>query len=111
MTDLVTRHCKPCDFATPPVDHTAVAAYLQTLDGWELEDGKLVWNTKCTNFRAAAHFVSRVADLAESEGHHPDILLHGWNRVRLTLYTHAIDALSENDFILAAKIDQLLASG
>jgi len=59
------------------------------------------------NFKKAMVFVNKVAELAESEGHHPNILLHSWNKVRLTFYTHAIGGLSENDFIMAAKVNLL----
>ena len=62
---------------------------------------------KFKNFKEALEFVNKVGELAESEGHHPDINLHGWNKVKLTLSTHAIGGLSENDFILASKIDRV----
>ena len=82
--------------------------YLAEVPGWEVcENKKMIKNFTCKNFKAAMAFVNTVADLAEAEGHHPDILIHGWNNVRLELSTHAIGGLSENDFIVAAKIDRL----
>jgi 4a-hydroxytetrahydrobiopterin dehydratase len=62
---------------------------------------------KLKNFRAALDLVNRIGEIAESEGHHPDLSIHGWNRVRVDLVTHSIGGLSENDFILAAKISRL----
>jgi 4a-hydroxytetrahydrobiopterin dehydratase len=78
--------------------------------GWELQpdEQKLVRSFKFKDFKEAMAFVNRVADLAEAEGHHPDILI-SWNRVRLELTTHAIKGLSENDFIMAARIGELAA--
>ena len=64
-------------------------------------------NFEFNDFKSAMKFVRRVADIVESEGHHPDIFIHDWNEVRLTLSTHAIAGLSENDFIVAAKINKI----
>ena len=74
--------------------------------GWELEENRLIRRFRFKDFREAMVFVNRVADLAESEGHHPDIYI-SWNRVRLELTTHAIKGLSENDFIIASKVSDL----
>lgn len=74
--------------------------------GWELEENRLIRRFRFKDFREAMVFVNRVADLAESEGHHPDIYI-SWNRVRLELTTHAIKGLSENDFIIASKVNDL----
>lgn len=76
---------------------------------WSLEEGgsQLKRRVELADFRAAIDFVNRVAELAEQQGHHPDIAIH-WNRVDLVLWTHKIGGLHENDFILAAKIDRLL---
>jgi 4a-hydroxytetrahydrobiopterin dehydratase len=80
----------------------------EQVPGWELkpDEQKLVRRFKFKGFKEAMHFVNRVADLAEEEGHHPDIHI-SWNRIRLELTTHAIKGLSENDFIMAAKISEL----
>jgi 4a-hydroxytetrahydrobiopterin dehydratase len=77
------------------------------LDGWEVIDQHhLRKNSKFTDFREALEFVDRVGNLAEEQGHHPDICF-GWGRAEITIWTHKIDGLTESDFILAAKIDQL----
>lgn len=83
---------------------------LSQVDGWAAdEDFKKIYREfKFNNFKEAMEFVNQVASLAESEGHHPDIYIHHWNKVRLELSTHAIGGLSENDFIMAAKIGSLL---
>ncbi len=84
---------------------------LAQLPGWRLAEGeplKLARTLKRKDFAGAMAFVNRVADLAEAEGHHPDICV-SWNRATLELFTHAIGGLSENDFIMAAKINELAA--
>lgn len=82
---------------------------LGEVPGWELVDSTLVRRFKFKDFKAAMDFVNRVADLAEEEGHHPDIHI-SWNRVRLESTTHSIKGLSENDFIMAARINILAGS-
>ena len=104
---LSKKHCVQIDAHTPAISKSAVRDLIAAIPEWSLAGKKLHFEVKLRNFRAALEFVNRVGDLAESEGHHPDILIHSWNHVRLTLQTHAIHALSENDFILAAKIDLL----
>ncbi len=106
MTDLVAKHCVPCEGGTAPLSREEANTFLAQLPGWQLAaDGVSIsraWTT--ADFRDALAFVNRVGDLAEAEGHHPDIHVTGYRRVRLDLSTHAIRGLSENDFILAAKI-------
>ncbi len=87
---------------------------LATVAGWDLgggegvgDGGEIVREWKLEDFAAAVAFVDRVAELAEAANHHPDILLHGWNRVRLTLSTHSEGGLTDADFGLAAQIDSL----
>ena len=82
---------------------------LQNVPGWELhENGKVMYRKYVTrNFLAAVHFIDEVAKVAEADNHHPDIHLTGYRNLRIDLSTHAISGLSENDFILAAKINQL----
>ena len=109
MTSGLTRkRCVPCEAGTPPMTLEEAQRMAEQVPGWELkpDEQKLVRRFKLKDFREAMAFVNRVADLAESEGHHPDIHI-SWNRVRLELTTHAIKGLSENDFILAAKISEL----
>ena len=80
---------------------------LADLEGWHLADGAIEREWKLDDFAAAVAFVNRVADLAERANHHPDILIHGWNKVRLTLSTHSEGGLTDSDFALAASIDGL----
>lgn len=105
-------HCKPCEGGALPLSLKKVVENLQSLTSWELEKSPHVsiWRKiKFKNFRQNMAFVGRVAELAEREGHHPDIEIH-YNELKLTLWTHAIGGLSENDFILAAKINKLHSS-
>jgi len=104
MAGLVQKHCIPCEAGTPPLTGQEAMALLEQVPGWQLEDNKLTRRFKFRDFKEAMAFVNRVAALAEEEGHHPDIYI-SWNRVRLDLTTHAIKGLSENDFIMAAKVD------
>jgi 4a-hydroxytetrahydrobiopterin dehydratase len=83
-----------------------VGRLIRELDGWEEREGKLRKTMRFADFRGAMEFLGKVADLAEAEGHHPDFCVH-YDRVEFTLWTHAIHGLSENDFILASKIDAL----
>jgi 4a-hydroxytetrahydrobiopterin dehydratase len=103
MAGLTQKRCVACDADTPPLTRQEAEALLEQVPGWELEENKLTRRFKFPDFKEAMAFVNRVAALAEEEGHHPDIHIF-WNRVRLDLTTHAIKGLSENDFIMAAKI-------
>jgi 4a-hydroxytetrahydrobiopterin dehydratase len=106
---LVSRKCEPCRGGVPPISEDEARKLAQETPNWAVvEDGKrLVRTVELEDFKAAMEFVNRVADVAEAEGHHPDIAIH-WNKVALVLWTHKIGGLHENDFILAAKIDRLL---
>lgn len=103
MADLTRKHCVLCEAGTPPLTREEAEAMMAQVPGWTLEDNTLSRRFKFRDFREAMAFVNRVADLAEEEGHHPDIHVF-WNKVRLDLTTHAIKGLSENDFIMAARI-------
>ena len=81
--------------------------HLKEVKEWKLVDNAIEKNYKLKDFRQAIEFVNRVAEVAEAENHHPDILLWGWNNVKLTLSTHAVKGLSENDFLLASRIDKI----
>ena len=109
MDQLTTKKCAPCEGGIPPLDREHFTPYLSQVPEWRVTEGEkaILRNLKFKDFAAAMAFVNAVAALAEEEGHHPDITLHGWNKVTLTLSTHAIGGLSINDFILAAKIDAL----
>ncbi len=106
-TGLSTKRCVPCQAGTPPLARADIEKYLSQIGaGWTLEGEKIL--SKQFKFRdlvEAMKFVGAVAGIAEAEGHHPDIHI-SYNKVRFDLWTHAIGGLSENDFILAAKIEQ-----
>ncbi len=107
--ELTRKHCAPCEGGVPPLSREQVQDLLAALPEWRLTpDGQRIrreWRVK--NFVAGLDFFNRVGQLAEAEGHHPDLHLAGYRNVAIELTTHAIGGLSENDFILAAKIDQL----
>lgn len=106
MTELTQKRCVPCEGGTAPLGTGDVQQMLAQVPGWSVEGGKLTRDLKVKNFPQALDLVNRIGALAEREGHHPDLCIHGWNHVKIELYTHAIGGLSENDFILAAKINQ-----
>jgi 4a-hydroxytetrahydrobiopterin dehydratase len=105
---LADRKCAPCQGGTPPLKGSALRKlHAQINPAWVvLEENRLSRAFKFPNFALALAFVNRVGALAEEEGHHPDIYL-SWGKVRVELSTHKIGGLSDNDFILAAKIDRL----
>jgi 4a-hydroxytetrahydrobiopterin dehydratase len=107
--ELVKKKCLPCEGGVDPYSLEESREQLKQLSGWQLtEDGKRIrkkWTVK--NFMAGMEFFNRIAEVAEEDNHHPDLHLEGYRNVRIELWTHAIGGLSENDFILAAKIDEL----
>ncbi len=107
--DLTGKHCKPCEGGVPPYTPEQIRESLAALPAWELaEGGKLIRRKyKFKDFVAALAFLQKVGDLAEAEGHHPDLHLTGYRHAAVELTTHALGGLSENDFVLAAKIDTL----
>jgi len=109
MSDLTQQHCVPCEGGVAPYTKAQAEERMSKIPGWQLrDDGKEISRQlKFKNFKEALAFVNRVGELAEAEGHHPDLEL-GWGRVGMRSSTHAIKGLSLNDFILAAKINQLL---
>lgn len=106
--DLIQKHCVPCEGGVPPMDGKQAHEYLSETLGWELaEDGKSIAKRfEFEDFVGAMAFVNKVAAVAEREGHHPDLHIF-YNKVTIELSTHAIKGLSENDFILAAKINAI----
>jgi 4a-hydroxytetrahydrobiopterin dehydratase len=108
MTDLAGRTCVPCRGGVPPMVRAEAEAYLREAPGWALrDDGTRIERTlKLKNFKEALVLVNRIGALAEDEGHHPDITF-GWGYVTVSLHTHKIQGLHENDFIMAAKINRL----
>lgn len=109
---LAERRCVPCEGDVPPLTADAIAPLLAQLEGWRIEDGgdheQLVKTFRFPDFVQAVEFVNRITPVAEAEGHHPDLLV-AWGRVRVQLWTHAAGGLTENDFILAAKVDRVEA--
>lgn len=109
VEQLRAKKCLPCEGGVPKLTTTEAEAQLAKLHGWTItHQGERIrkeWVVK--NFMAAMRFFEEVAEVAESEGHHPDLHLVGYRNVAIEIWTHAIGGLSENDFILAAKIDEL----
>ncbi|OLE51168.1 MAG: 4a-hydroxytetrahydrobiopterin dehydratase [Acidobacteria bacterium 13_1_20CM_3_53_8] len=107
MADLASRECVPCRGGVPPMNGAEILGLLQELSGWEaVEEHHLKKSYTFKNFRESLEFVNRVSQIAEEQGHHPNICF-GWGRAEITIYTHKIDGLTESDFILAAKIDAM----
>lgn len=106
---LVAKKCVPCEGGVPRYSPEQAQSQLTTLQGWRLthEGQRIRKDWTVTNFMAGMNFFGDVARLAEADGHHPDLHLEGYRNVWIELWTHAIGGLSENDFILAAKIDRL----
>ncbi len=108
-TELTAKRCQPCEGGVEACSLDLARQQMARLDQWQLsDDGKLISRKfRLKNFVEAMALLQRVADLAEAEQHHPDLHLTGYRNVRIDLTTHAIGGLSENDFIVAAKIDSL----
>ena len=107
MADLASRECVPCRGGVPPLKGEEIRKLLTQVDDWEVvNEHHLKKEFRFSNFRESQDFVNRVGDLAEEQGHHPDICF-GWGRAEITIWTHKIDGLTESDFILAAKIDKV----
>ena len=108
MVDALTsKHCVPCEGGIPSLGPDEIAPLLAQLDGWNVVGGKRLAKTyRFPDFAQALAFVNRAGAVAEAEGHHPDLHL-SWGKVGVELITHAIGGLSENDFILAAKLDEV----
>ncbi len=107
MSELASRECVPCRGGMPPMRGREIDEFLKELTGWEvIKEHHILKSYEFKDFREALSFVNRVGELAEEQGHHPDICF-GWGRAEISIHTHKIDGLSESDFILAAKIDEL----
>ncbi len=106
--NLSRKHCKPCEGETASLSALETEEFIKEIDNWTIEgDKKLEKVLIFKDFQEALDFVNKVGEIAEAEGHHPDISIFDYKKVRIGLYTHTIGGLSENDFILAAKIDEL----
>ena len=105
---LTSKHCVPCEGGVPALTAEEIAPLLAQIDGWTVEGGQKLKKTYTfPDFAQALAFVNRAGAVAEAEGHHPDLYL-AWGKVGVEVWTHAIGGLSENDFILAAKLDAVL---
>ncbi len=109
MTSLPSKMCVPCQAGTPPLNASIIATLMSQLDPqWTQPDpAKIQREFRFKDFKTTLAFVNQVGELAEAEGHHPDIFLT-WGKAVITLWTHKIGGLSESDFILASKIDLVL---
>ena len=112
MTDLLQKKCKPCEGGISALDIAEIHKYQKKIDGWEVKPNEkkiyfLEKKFKFKNFLNSQKFINEVSKISENEGHLPDILF-GWGYAKIKITTHAIEGLSENDFILAAKIDKII---
>ncbi len=106
MENLTHKKCVPCEGGVDPLTQEEAAPYYEQVKSWTMHDKSLEKHFKFKDFKEAMIFVNKVAEIAEGEGHHPDIYIY-YNKVKLELTTHAIGGLSINDFIIASKVDQL----
>ena len=112
MSDLLKKKCAPCEGGILPFDISEIHKYQKKVDGWDIsKDIKGIYflNKKFNfdNFKESLKFINKVGEISEDEGHHPDISF-GWGYAEIKITTHAIQGLSENDFILATKIDNII---
>jgi 4a-hydroxytetrahydrobiopterin dehydratase len=112
MNDLLNKKCVPCEGGITPFDISEIHKYQKKVDGWNIiknESNIFLLEKKFTfkNFAESQNFVNEVGKISENENHHPDIVF-GWGYAKINITTHAIEGLSENDFILAAKIDKMI---
>tara|TARA_B100000427_G_C15131403_1_gene430295 strand:- start:180 stop:515 length:336 start_codon:yes stop_codon:yes gene_type:complete len=111
MSDLHNKKCIPCKGGIPPFGINEIHKYLKKVDGWDVKKNSeeiyfLEKNFKFSNFTESQNFINKVGNIADSEGHHPDIYF-GWGYAKIQIFTHKIKGLVESDFILAAKIDKI----
>ncbi|MDQ3008041.1 MAG: 4a-hydroxytetrahydrobiopterin dehydratase [bacterium] len=107
-SELSTHQCVPCEGGVEPLTREEFSIYLEQLPEWKVIEDKVIEREfTLKNFAAAITFINKVAEIAESEGHHPDLQLHSYKKVKVILSTHAINGLSVNDFVMAVKIDAL----
>jgi len=113
MNDLIKKKCIPCEGGVIPFDTSEIHKYQKKVDGWNISKNEkdvyfLEKKFIFKNFLESQNFVNEVGKISEEEGHHPDIIF-GWGYAQINITTHAINGLSENDFILAAKIDNKIS--
>lgn len=107
MAELAERQCVPCRGGVPPLAGEEIEKLLPQLEAWQVaNEHHLLKTYRFKDFRESLQFVNRIGELAEAQGHHPDICF-GWGKAEIAIWTHKIDGLTESDFVLAAKIDKL----
>jgi 4a-hydroxytetrahydrobiopterin dehydratase len=111
MSELAKKKCIPCSGEIPPLSEKEIQSFLKQLNGWSANKNNngffiLEKNYKFKNFEGSLNFINQVSKVAEDENHHPD-LKFGWGYANIIIFTHAVKGLTESDFVLAAKIDQL----
>ena len=111
MSELIDKKCEPCEGGVLPLDLSEIHKFQKKVDGWDVKSNeKKIYffekNFKFKNFLESQSFINKVGEIAEQEGHHPDIWF-GWGYAKIKIQTHAINGLHESDFVLAAKIDKL----
>ena len=111
MSKLAEQHCVPCRGGVPPLKGSELVRYAEQLPDWKIvEEHHVAKSFLFTDFKTALDFVNRLGAVAEQEGHHPDLCL-AWGKVDVQIYTHKIRGLTESDFVMAAKIDQVYSAG
>ena len=111
MSELHNKKCIACDGSIPAFDVEEIHKYLKKIDGWDVKKNEdesyfIEKNFKFNNFSESQKFINEVGNIAEVQGHHPDIIF-GWGYAKIKIFTHKIKGLVESDFILAAKIDKV----
>ena len=114
MNELLNKKCAPCKEGTRPFDISEIHKYQTKVDGWSINKNKkkvhfIEKSFLFKDFSKSKNFIDKIGKISEQENHHPDISF-GWGYAKVTITTHAIEGLSENDFILAAKIDQIFSA-
>lgn len=106
MTDLIKKHCSSCNGEIPKFTDSQIKQYLQEISGWEFQNNFITKEFKFKNFANTLKFVNQIGEIAENENHHPNIEFT-WGYLKISIQTHKIGGVCENDFILAAKIDEI----
>src|SRR5213082_3217431 len=107
--DLADKNCVPCRGGVPALTADEIKPLIASLSGWQVEDNKkLIKSYEFKDFMGPVRFCNAIAEIAEEEGHHPDLYVR-WGELRAYIWTHKVDGLTESDFILAAKIDRVFS--
>jgi 4a-hydroxytetrahydrobiopterin dehydratase len=111
MSNLAEKHCVPCRGGTPPLQGAELIPFAEQLPDWKIVDEHHITRSfRFPDFKTGLDFVNRVGAVAEAEGHHPDLCL-AWGKVDVQIYTHKIRGLTESDFVMGAKVDQVYSAG